>query len=285
MRAGPNRHTPSEFNQCTVFDLRPHLFPHVLERVEDVASHLGYAWTYPGASGQYARVWRCQWELSSDPILKDRLIAYNMDDCRAAATVADALVRICGGSDSGLDAVDIASLEVGSHRTFGKFDSVLPEFATINDAAYWDYQRDRIYIRSSACLRRAAQTKRRDSRRSLLANMTISPSRLRECPTCSSNRVTLNGRHSRLLFDIRFPAGGLKRWVTKYVVDYYKCRNCGASFASDQLPLERHRYGGNVLAFVIYNLIELHIPQYKLAHIMQKIFGYPLVQPNINRMI
>jgi hypothetical protein len=53
-----------------------------------------------------------------------------MEDCRAAATVADALVRICGGA-SGLDAVDVGSLEVGFQRTFGKFDGALPEFAKV----------------------------------------------------------------------------------------------------------------------------------------------------------
>jgi hypothetical protein len=36
---------------------------------------------------------------------------------------------------------------------------------------------------------------------------------------------------------------------------------------------------------VIYNLIELHISQYKLANIMRKMFGYPLSQQAISRMI
>jgi transposase-like protein len=36
---------------------------------------------------------------------------------------------------------------------------------------------------------------------------------------------------------------------------------------------------------VIYNIIEVHIPQYKLFQIMQKMFGYPLGQTTINRMI
>jgi hypothetical protein len=42
---------------------------------------------------------------------------------------------MCGGGSS-LDAVDISSLEVDFQRTFGKFDSALPEFAKVNDAAY-----------------------------------------------------------------------------------------------------------------------------------------------------
>jgi hypothetical protein len=44
--------------------------------------------------------------------LKRELNGYNMGDCKTAATVADALVRICGGDASGLDAVNVGSLEV-----------------------------------------------------------------------------------------------------------------------------------------------------------------------------
>jgi len=76
--------------------------------------------------------------------------SFAADDCRAAATVADALVRICGDGASRLDAVNVGSLEVGFQRTFGKFDSALPEFARINDAAYWDYQRSKVYARTTA---------------------------------------------------------------------------------------------------------------------------------------
>jgi transposase len=251
--------------------------------LKEVGRYLGFEWTWPRASGAAAPLLRRAWELGADKGFKRELIGYNMDDCRAAATVADALVRICGGA-SGVDVVDVGSLEVGFQRTFGKFHSALPDFAKINDAAYWDYQRDRIYIRSNPYLRRAAKRKRRNSRRSLRVNATVGPSRPYKCPICNSKRVSMNGRHNRLLFDMRFSDGGLRRWVTKYVVDHYKCVDCGVSFQSDERLLKRYRYGANVLAYVIYNLIDLHIPQYKLARIMQKMFGYPLVQPTINRL-
>ena len=96
-------------------------------------------------------------ELGLDDGLKRELIAYNMDDCRAAATVADAIMRICGDGASGSRGRMSVRLEVGFQRTYGKFDCALPEFEKINSAAYWDYQRDRIYIRSNPYLRRATK--------------------------------------------------------------------------------------------------------------------------------
>jgi hypothetical protein len=246
-------------------------FPTFSNSLKEIGRYLGFEWTWPRASGAAAPLLRRAWELGTDEGLKRELIAYNMDDCRAAATVADALARICGGRASGRTAVDVSSLEVGFEQTWGKFDGALPAFAKINDAAYWDYQRDRIYIRSNPYLRRASKRKCRDSRRSLRVNTTIVPLRPRKCPTCNLTRISLNGRHHRLLFDIRFSAGGLRRWITKYVVDHYKCPGCGVSFASDVRRVKRHRYGDNVLAYVIYNVIELNISQYKLAKIMHKI--------------
>ena len=260
-------------------------FPIFSNSLKEVGRYLGFEWAWPRASGVATPLLRRAWELSADDGLKRELIDYNMDDCRAAATVADALVRICGGGASSLDAVDVNSLEVGFEQTWGKFDSALPEFAKINDAAYWDYQRDRIYIRSNPSLRKAAKRKNQNGHRSLRVNTTVDPSRPCKCPACNSKRISMNGRHRRISFDLRFSEGGLRRWITKHIVDHYKCRDCGFSFASEARRLNRYRYSDNVLAYVIYNLIELHISQYKLANIMQKMFGFPLSQQAISCMI
>ncbi|MGH7074470.1 MAG: IS66 family transposase, partial [Stellaceae bacterium] len=242
-------------------------------------------WAWPRASGAAAPLLRRAWELGADDGLKRELVAYNIDDCRAAMTVADALVRICGGGPSGLDAVDVGSLDVGFQHNWGRIDFAVPEFEKINSAAYWDYQRDKIYIRSNPSLRGARKRRRRVDRRSLPVNTTIGPSRPRNCPACNSTRVSMNGRYRRVLLDMRFTKGCSRRWVVKYVIDNYKCGDCGVSFVSDDHHLNRSRYSENVLAYVIYSIIELHIPQFKLPHIMQKMFGLPLAQPTINKMV
>lgn len=71
-------------------------FPTFSNSLKEIGRYLGFEWTWPRASGAAAPLLRRAWELVTDEGLKRELIAYNMDDCRAAATVADALVRICG---------------------------------------------------------------------------------------------------------------------------------------------------------------------------------------------
>ncbi len=128
-------------------------FPTYSNNLKEVGRYLGFEWAWPEASGAAAPLLRRAWELSADDRLKRELIEYNKDDCRAAAKVMDAVVQMCGGTSS-LDAVDVSSLEVGFQRTFGKFDSALPEFAKINNAAYWDYQRSKVYARTNSAIRR-----------------------------------------------------------------------------------------------------------------------------------
>ena len=67
--------------------------------------------------------------------------------------VAGALDAICRSGASDFNAVDVGSLEVSFQRTFGKFDCALPEFKKINDAAYWDYQRSKVYARTDKTIR------------------------------------------------------------------------------------------------------------------------------------
>lgn len=252
--------------------------------LKEVGPYLCFQWAWRQASGAGAPLMRRCWELGSDDGVKGDLIGYNMDDCRAAATVADALMHICTGA-SDVDVVSVGSLEVAFEQTWGKFNSALLEFEKINNAAYWDYQRDRIYIRSNPLLRKAARKKEKHSRRAVRVNARVDASRPYDCPTCHSRHIFMTGRHSRTLYDMRFFEGGMRRWVTLRIFDHYQCRDCGGTFVSDKRPPRRHRYSHNVLAYVIHNIIELHISQYKLAQIVQRVFAYPLRQTYIGNLM
>jgi predicted RecB family nuclease len=76
-------------------------FPTFSNSLKEVGRYLGFKWNWPQASGAAALSLRRAWELGADDELKRELIGYNMDDCRAAAKIADAVVRICGRDASG----------------------------------------------------------------------------------------------------------------------------------------------------------------------------------------
>jgi predicted RecB family nuclease len=125
-------------------------FPTYENGLKDIARWLGFEWKWPQASGGGAILLRRCWELTRDQQLRQQLIAYNIEDCRAVELVADAIKRVCGNDEQNsatkFKPVNVSSLEVGFQRTFGKFSSDLPEFEKINAAAYWDYQRSKVYV-------------------------------------------------------------------------------------------------------------------------------------------
>jgi predicted RecB family nuclease len=265
-------------------------FPTYSNGLKDIASYLGYRWSMEEPSGQQSLALRQEWELTGSESAKQALINYNSDDCAAAEAVVKTLLQLTPRDDAAPatvqhpDAVHVDSLKPQTPYRLGPVDFVLPELDQINKCAYWDYQRDRIYVRSNPRLRQLARRNQKTKRRRqiLPVNVTVGPSRPQKCPTCASRKIAMNGRHSKLLYDLRFITGGVKRWITKYIIDHCKCRNCGTPFTSDVYEWTRHRYGLQFLAYVIHNVIELHIPQLKLSGSMGKLFGYHLGQPTIN---
>jgi hypothetical protein len=264
-------------------------FPTYSNGLKDIASYLGFKWSIEEPSGQRSLALRREWALTGSETAKQDLINYNADDCAALEVVVQTLLQLIpkdSASPTVLpfpNSVHVDSLKPQTPYRLGPVDFVLPELDQINKCAYWDYQRDRIYVRSSPLLRRVARRNQRNKRRQILpVNVTVNASRPWKCPVCASNKIAMNGRHSKLLYDLRFTTGGVKRWISRYIIDHYKCRSCGTPFASDVYDWTRHRYGLQLLAYVIYNIIGLHIPQLKLSGSMFKLFGYQVGQPTIN---
>jgi predicted RecB family nuclease len=267
-------------------------FPTYTNGLKDIASHLGFRWSTDSPSGLKSLLLRQDWELTNDERLKRELLSYNKDDCEALELVARAIRAIAtkeGASASAAphpNTVQIESLKNASWPfSYGKKDFAFPELAYITECAYWDYQRDRVYVRTNKRIK-AISRKNLASKTSRLVpiNKVIGPTRLSQCPNCGSTRFFMNGRHERTLYDLRITSGGMKRWVTKNIVDHHRCDECGVTFASDIASVPRYRYGKQLFAYVIYNLIDLHIAQFQLAKIIRRSFGLPLAQTTIADM-
>jgi predicted RecB family nuclease len=248
-------------------------FPTFSNNLKEVGRYLGFEWNWPQASGAAAPSLRRAWELGADDGLKRGLIGYNMDDCRAAAEVANSLMRICSSSVSGLDAVDVGSLEVGFQRTFGKFDSALPEFEKINDAAYWDYQRSKVYARTNKAIRRTVR-KSEGKRKNATAEKEVKVGEVPEtCPRCYATKFWTYRDRSHIVYDLKFTRRGIKRWAVRYGYNMYRCSECRQEMT---IYSRRSQYGPNLRAFVVYLLIELRLSNQKAIEHASSLFDLPL---------
>ena len=235
-------------------------FPTFSNGLKEIGRYLGFEWNWPQASGAAALLLRRAWELGTDDRLKRELIGYNMDDCRAAARVADALGRICGNGASDLGAVDVSSLEVSFQRTFGKFESALPEFAKINNAAYWDYQRSKVYSRTDKAVRQSIRKPQRGSKGARIGKEVTVGEVPKTCPRCLATRIGPSRSGSQVVHDLKFTRRGIKLSAVRYLYKAYRCRECRAEI---NVYSRGSRYGLNLRAFVVYLLLELRLSNRK----------------------
>ena len=252
-------------------------FPTHSNSLKEIGCFLGFLWTWPQASGAAAVLLRKAWDVGGgDEETKRQLITYNVEDCRAVEVVAGALARICEGSinddPTRLEVVNVSSLEVDFHGTFGKFTSDLPEFERINSAAYWNYQRARVYVRSGD-FRRSIKTSRRGSLSSAVDKEIYLDNKPDCCAKCASKSLSLTNNRSYVVFDLRFMHQGIKRWAIRYHYGNYKCSRCCRLMTNHRRDWQ---YGVNLCAYVVYLLIEMRLPFQKVSDHITRLFNLPV---------
>jgi len=260
-------------------------FPTYSNGLKEVGQYLGCRWSEEGASGLRALIWRSHWESSRAPDLKQKLLTYNAEDCEATQRVAEALFRACQGPVSENPAmclVNVDSLKREYPQRFGKTEFLLPEFQKINEAAYWDYQRNRVYARSGTKSPRR-KVQRQGLRTRLRPNKTILVEERRpaSCCRCNGTLIYKWGRYSQTVFDLKFSPGSLKRWVIRYLFSRYICWKCKTTF---HLYVRRPKYGADLCAYLLYQIVEVPTPQNVVAKTTRQLFGLPLSRGLINHI-
>jgi hypothetical protein len=264
-------------------------FPTFSNALKEIAGFLGFRWAGSPASGLEAIVWRHRWEASRDPTEKQALLDYNREDCEALEIVANSLVNLYHVApedrESSRGDVDrTADMKRESVFGFGRIEFALPEMETINKAAYWDYQRERVYVRSAKkkAMRRRPPTSAPHYEPK--PNATIDYPCPSCCPTCKSEKIYRHDWKNKTIIDLRFMKHGIKRWITRYVIHRYRCQSCGSNFNPSGSRWTPAKYGPDLIAYAMYQNIELGLPQLRIDSSMSKLFGLNLPRSWSNRM-
>jgi hypothetical protein len=255
-------------------------FPTFSNGLKEIAGNLGFRWSNPTATGIQTVVWRQEWTESRVPASKQALLTYNAEDCAALEAVAHRLTDLHEGSPqpgipSHGEVVDTAKLKREHPYGFKRNTFAFPELKAINNAAYWDYQRERVYVKSGRSLKHAVRRKAR-STRVLPPNKTVECARPRSCPKCNSAKCYKHDKHSRTVIDLKFMGHGVKRWITRYRFHRYKCQSCGAVFPPEEKSWARGRFGSDLIAYALYLNIELRLPQIHVDSSLNRLFGFDL---------
>jgi hypothetical protein len=194
-------------------------FPVYSNSLKDIGRFLGFDWTRENAAGLDAIVWRNSWNQAKASNIKTQLLQYNQDDCRALKHVVESISRLVASNvpmvpGDGLGvAVNTATLkhkETGRHR-FRKIDFVVPGLDVVNRSAYFDYQRQKIFARSSRALRQRFTKAQR--RRLPVKPNKILRIEIKKCVSCGSRKISQLSPVKRTVIDLKFFNGGVKKWM------------------------------------------------------------------------
>ena len=256
-------------------------FPSFSNGLQEIGDWLGFAWSEANASGLYSILWRHRWEMSDDNPARERLIIYNSEDCQALEVVAHVASQI--GEPQPTSNAAVKSKEIVSvdslkslDTMWPKFKSPFPEFEEVNKAARWTYQRDRIYVRSSSRIRHIAQHKQYRAKRLVPVNKQLTCADQFICPECSSRGIKPSVVTTRVVHDLLFGKASLKRWVVEYRFHWHWCPQCRRRFGEPKNCWRKTKFGRNLVAYVLYRLIELHIPQMVVQKELKRLYGYEL---------
>ena len=265
-------------------------FPAYSNGLKEIARFLGFEWADPSGSGLLSIVWRSRWEASQDPGLRDRLIAYNADDCEALSLVARTIVRLLSPEvfpdKLGADPAVVHTEELGRNiqSKWRAFKSPLPDMEQINEAAYWNYQRDRVFVRTGTEARPNAKRPKRTSRCRRKAEKIVVAKAPASCPECGKRGRTKNRLLTRTVEDLVFGRDSVKRRVVRYVFQAYRCRSCGHEYGLDEWYLHARKWGWNVVAYFVYHIVGLRVPQLTMQHSLSRLFGFDLVRSTLNNL-
>lgn len=258
-------------------------FPTYSNGLKEIGNFLGCKWSDKTSSGIQSLVWRWKWENSRDEKIKGSLIQYNKEDCLALNKVVDFLYSISQKIFQDPQLKDnyhisiVKSAQEDENRKFKNMTYATKDIEIITKAAYFQYQRNKIFFRTNKSLRKIKKNNLRKLRMKSRMNIKC-VIKSDSCPFCQSKNLQINEKkkYTKLCYDLKFSQFGIKRWNTLYQSFLYYCRDCKEGFVPKkfkniyiytrkELKHERFNslrrnhtgYGHNLLSFVInQNIID-----------------------------
>lgn len=151
----------------------------------------------------------------------------------------------------------------------------------VGKSAYFDYQREKIFIRTHPQFKtinqRSVKNRWLPSKpdKTILFEVAI-------CPDCRSRELSRNSESAHSVFDLKFTARGVKKYVTRFVSWRYSCKKCGKRFRSESRISNPQRYGHGLASWCVYQNNVLGVNIRKVRKSLGEVFGLHLDESALN---
>jgi len=223
--------------------------------LKDIANHLGFNWSNEKASGLQSIIWRYNWEINPTAKLKNTLITYNIEDCRALMQVQNWLTSLFENNDK---TILTHNLKQQNIFKWGVTVFALEHFNEINAKAYFDYQRQRIFLRTERKVYNAVARNQQSTKQynHIDKQINLFPEK---CEYCRSKDIKIVRSSKKAQIDLVFMKSGIKKQVIEYEGGAYRCEKCKNNFIVKNMRT-LSRYGHNLMLWSVNQKI-----QYKLS--------------------
>lgn len=247
--------------------LRTHVYPPIYSNgLKELAKYIGFAWTDPEATGLLSIDWRKNWEQTKDDSWKEKLIQYNLDDCAALQRVRQ-----------WLDGLAVTEIKKYSPYHFDVNPEFGEDFNVISKAAYFDYQRSRIYFRDKKPAAKPKKKVKHLGRGHVIwqpktANeIIVAPFRSR-CPYCGHKKIYHSEKKKSFKqTDLKFTRTGIKQWVIEFQSGMGKCARC--RMKHNDTVLRRVHFGDNLFAWAVNLYVNYHVSHELISRLLEEQFG------------
>ncbi len=270
-------------------------FPTFTNGLKEIGRYLGCTWIQANCSGIQSLVWRTRWEQTADPAWKELLVTYNAEDCAALKRVKECVQAIGEAAlhrDQG-EAYSSASPPVAwadevvthtSRREWGRKKFVVEDFDYVNRCAWFDYQREKVFLRTNKTLKRACQKcPTRKKRAKLPANKKVEI-KSNKCPFCKGTQIKrlTKSTHSKLVYDLKFTTGGIRRQVICCFAARHWCNACARTFLPKKYKrLDIHLHG--LKSWAMYQHVVHRVSLQHLEQMFDDCFGLRVCLQQLHR--
>ena len=175
------------------------------------------------------------------------------------------------GNSNQFAKVDDMKIESPYAYHFGDTDFALTDFEKINKYAYFDYQRNKVFLKTEPSIKKAVKKvcKRRTNKIDKIIQLW--PDR---CPKCNNNKLINSYKSKRRIADLKFMANGVKKWNIEIRGGKFQCNRCGHVFVPKEFQAHKltDKHGHNLMSWAMNQHITYRIGISNLPDMIRELF-------------
>lgn len=250
--------------------------------LKEIARFLKFDWTEKEVSGLQSTIWRYLWESTHNDELKQKLIKYNFEDCKALVIIYDWLRNIMIQKEFNIEQAD--NIPYQSPYKWGKAGFKLKDMEEINSYAYFEYQRTRVFFKTYPEIKKPFNPKKESfkSHKSLKPNKIVQICLPSKCTLCSSESFYKHDNLKKVVIDIKISRTGIKRFITQYESGRFRCKKCNNVFTPENFKNIPVKYGRTLYCWIINNLIKYRNSYRNISDLLKENFCIQFSGNNIS---